>query len=127
MVRRIPERFLKEIDEFPGNIPKKLIREYRKIVKEHKGKGGYQRKLASKLEINIKYLSDLFLHGIEPTDRTEKGRRIRVALFLPARRRATRVQRTPREVPEFMRQWNRLLKEERHKVIQQYVNWRNKK
>ena len=127
MARRIPKRFLEEIKEFPGNVPKRLVREYKRIVKEHKGKGGYQRKLAGRLEINIKYLSDLFLHGVEPTDRTEKGRCVRAALFLPKKKKVSRAPRTLREVPEFLKQWNRLPKEERHKIIQQYLEWRSMK
>jgi len=127
MPRKIPKKFLTAIKEFPKNVPKKLIKEYRNIVKSHKGEGGYQRKLASMLEINIKYLSDLFLHGIEPTDRTEKGQRVRVALFLPKKKKVSRAPRTLREVPEFLKQWNRLPKEERHKIIQQYLEWRSMK
>lgn len=80
--RRPPQKHLIVLTVFPENVPKRLIREYRQIVKAHKKEGGYQRKLSKKLNVNIKYLNDLLLKGIEPTPRTEKGQIARRKLFL---------------------------------------------
>jgi len=125
MVRRVPKRFLGEMEEFPENVPKRLVREYKKVAREHSGQGGYQCKLARKLGINIKYVSDLLSRGIEPTDRTEKGQRARIALFLPVKRKVARL-KSLQEIPGFMKQWGKIPKEERRKVIQQYLDWRNR-
>lgn len=48
---------------------------------------GSERALSRVLGVNILYVSQLLRRGIEPTDQTEKGREVRVKLFLPKRKR----------------------------------------
>lgn len=47
---------------------------------------GSERELSRRLGVNILYISQLLKDGIEPTDQTEKGRAVRVKLFLPKRK-----------------------------------------
>lgn len=68
---------MSEYGDFP-NIPKNLISAIDEI--------GSQRKFAKKVKINDSYVNRLLKHGIEPTDKTERGRVIRVKLFLPKRK-----------------------------------------
>lgn len=73
---------IKVIEQFPPNVPPALVNEYRRVIMhEH----GSMRILAVKLGVNIKYLSDLLARGIEPTDKTVKGRAVREKLFLKNR------------------------------------------
>lgn len=59
--------------EYPLNVPKKLILEFECC-------GCKQRVLARKLGINPGHVNKLLVHGIEPSDKN-----IRKRLFLPAR------------------------------------------
>lgn len=61
------------------HAPKRLI----KALQE----AGSERKLAKKLDVNISYISNYLRRGIEPTDKTERGREIRAKLFLPRSKR----------------------------------------
>ena len=124
--RKIPEKNLVVLTTFHENVPDRLIRKYNAIVKAYRKQGGYQRKLAKCLGINFKYLNDLLVHGIEPTDRTEKGQKARITLFLPIKKKTSKNSKAIQEIPEFMKQWNKLSKEERYKVIQQYLTWKVK-
>ncbi len=58
------------------NVPKQLIKKYQEV--------GSLRALARAQDVNYFYVSQLFQHGIEPTDKTRKGRLARRKLFLPA-------------------------------------------
>jgi predicted RecB family endonuclease len=77
-------RHMKPLDIFPSNVPQPLIDAYKGIVKIYgTNSGSCQRKLAAHLGVNMKYLNDLLVKGIEPTNRTKKGRAAREKLFLP--------------------------------------------
>jgi len=79
---KIPKHYQKVITAFPSNVPFELINQYKQIVRTYEDVGGYQRKLARRLDVNMKYLNDLLVHGKEPTNRTKKGREARKKLFL---------------------------------------------
>lgn len=57
------------------NTPKMLIREFKRCKNKY-------HILAEKLEINVSYVYNLIKMGIGPTDRTSKGRNIRLKLHL---------------------------------------------
>lgn len=57
------------------NVPKELIKKYQEV--------GSLRALARERDVNYFYVSELFQHGREPTDKTHKGRLVRKKLFLP--------------------------------------------
>lgn len=97
------------ITDFHPKAPKKLIRLY----KQH---GGNCYKLGRVLEVNPAHIWNLLKHGHEP-----KRSDLREKLFLKVSR-----QRKQIEVPEHVKLWRRLPKAERDKVIQQYIQWRNK-
>jgi len=74
--------------------------------------------LAKALGINVKYIHDLIHYGKEPTDQSEKGRNIRVKLFLPRKsRKAQERTRQYTEPPEYIKWWRSLKKERRHNLI----------
>jgi len=62
-----------------NNVPKRLLAELKQA-------GGNERELARRRGVNILYVSQLLCHGIEPTDKTETGREVRVKLFMPRRK-----------------------------------------
>jgi hypothetical protein len=68
---------------------------------------GSERALSRRLGVNILYVSQLLRKGIEPTDQTEKGREIRVKLFLPKRKRKPRVMK-PKPEPLTPEWWDGL-------------------
>lgn len=76
------KNYMDILPTFPPNVPLALIAVYREIVQQYQDKGGYQRKLARRLGVNMKYLNDLLVRGIEPTSKTVKGREARERLFL---------------------------------------------
>lgn len=91
MVKRTPNnKYKKVIRTFPENVPRRLISEYDRVVKQYNEKGGFQRKLARRLDVNDLYIHNLLINGIEPTDQTANGRALRVKLFLPKRKRKPR-------------------------------------
>jgi hypothetical protein len=57
-----------------------------RLVKKFHNSGSFH-KLADEIEVNVKWIHGLITQGIEPTDRTEKGRDIRARLYLPRRKR----------------------------------------
>ncbi len=69
----------KAFAEFHSSAPRRLI----KAVQA----AGSERKFSKARGVNILYVSQLLRKGIEPTDKTEKGRQMRVKLFLPARKK----------------------------------------
>lgn len=103
------------------NTPYKLKIIYRKF------KGKYH-PLSIFLKINVRYVYDLVVNGKEPTDKTSKGQEARIKLFLPAKKKIIREKKeiVKKAKPDFIVQWDHLPKEERHKVIQEYLSWRNK-
>lgn len=78
-----PKPYTTILTKFPPNVPVALIAKYNTIATRYFHEGGYQRKLARELDINMKYLNDLLVKGIEPTSKTKKGREARKKLFLP--------------------------------------------
>ncbi|MBI5297966.1 MAG: hypothetical protein HY869_21020 [Chloroflexi bacterium] len=69
---------------YPSNVPNKLVRAYR----EH----GSFHKLADALGLNVRYVHELLVKGIEPSNPET-----RVKLFLPRKPKAAR-QARPRVV-----------------------------
>jgi hypothetical protein len=59
-------------------------------------------------------------NGIEPSSHTEKGQAARLKLFLP-RQHKKQTSSTPLPVPDYMNKWKQLPKEERQRVIQNYI------
>ena len=75
--------------------------------------------LAKAIGINVKYIHDLIHYGKEPTDQSEKGRNIRVKLFLPKKsRKAQERTRQYTEPPEEIKWWRSLKKDARRAYIQ---------
>jgi hypothetical protein len=56
------------------NAPRRLVQAFRNAGSFHK--------LASEIGVNIQIIHSLITRGIEPTDKTEKGREIRRKLYL---------------------------------------------
>lgn len=96
---------------YPSNVPQELIELYEK----NDCKTG---RLEKPLRVNRGYIFRLIKHGIEPTDKTRKGRKARVALFLPERKQRKKV-----EYEEYILEWRRLPIEVRHQAIHEFVNW----
>lgn len=96
---------------YPSNVPKELIDLYEK-------NGCKTGRLEKPLGVNRGYIFRLIRYGIEPTDKTRKGRKARVALFLPERKQRKKV-----EFEEYILEWRRLPIDVRHKAILEFVNW----
>ena len=73
---------VKVIENIHANAPRRLVKA---VIK-----AGSERMVAKQCEIDHHYVSQLLHAGIEPTDQTERGRDIRVLLFLPRRKRKAR-------------------------------------
>ena len=104
----------KKMSEYPPNVPRALIRLYR--ANNENGK-----KTAQLLGVHDAHLSVLLKYGREPIDDE-----LRKKLML-RKRRSPRVKRSSLarpEKPDFIKKWEHLPKEERHKVIKQYLNWK---
>jgi hypothetical protein len=97
--------------DYPANVPARLIA----AIQE----AGSARKFAKQQGINILYVSQLLRDGIEPTDKTEKGRDVRVKLFLPRRKRKPRVTKPEEFVGQkrIRRKIAKLAKDTREKVL----------
>lgn len=97
------------ITKFHKNAPRKLIALYRK----HNG-NCYQ--VSKEIGVNASHVWKLLKNGVIP-----KRLDLREKLFVrvPKPRQKT-------ETPEFMKEWYKLEKGERYKVIQQYLNWKKK-
>jgi hypothetical protein len=111
----------KRLKDYPPNVPRKLF----KLLKEC----DFNRSVtASKLDINGGYLSNLLNKGIEPPDSTPTGRTVRKKMFLKVHKQSVKFNRTIQKepIPYYLSVWKHLSKEERHKVIKQYIDWRNK-
>ena len=80
----------KPIENIHPNAPRRLINA---VIQ-----AGSERMFARKCDIDHHYISQLLHAGIEPTDQTERGRDIRVMLFLPRRKRKAR-EIKPEEFP----------------------------
>jgi hypothetical protein len=66
------------------NANKKLARFARQVKREY---GQWSiREIARRRNVNPRYVLDNLVHGIEPPDTTEKGREVRVRLFMKERK-----------------------------------------
>jgi len=80
------------------STPKKTVRMMRVVKRET---GAYnKRETARRLGVNHKYVSDA-LRGIEPTDMTENGQTVRIALGYPRHKRKPRIATTRTPQPEW--------------------------
>lgn len=86
------------------------------------------RETSRRLQVNPKYVYYNIIGGWEPTDKTEKGQEVRIKLGLKRYKKKDKpIENKPKKVkPNFVKEWDHLPKEERHKVIQEYLSWRNK-
>lgn len=86
------------------------------------------REVARRLNVNPKYVYYNIIGGFEPTDKTEKGQETRKRLGLKPKKPIAKVKTDKPKVikPDYIVTWEHLPKEERHKVIKQYLEWRNK-
>lgn len=107
------KRIKRRLKDYPTNVPRKLFQALKRY--------NFNRSLtASALDINSGHLSKLLNDGIEPKDNT-----IRRKMYLKTIK--TIKQRVKRErVPEpvFIKLWKHLPTDERHKVIKQYLKWK---
>ena len=108
---------IKRVYEYPRNVPRNLIMEFREA--KHN-----ERELSRRLDVNVGHISRLLKRGIEPKDEV-----IRLKLLFPKSRRKAKqktVKRRSTEQPKFIKQWRHLPTVERHKVIRQYLEWKEK-
>lgn len=70
------ERLGRMIQKIHSNVNEKLITALHEA-------GDSARELARRRGVNILYVLQLLKDGIEPTDKTESGRRVREKLFMP--------------------------------------------
>ena len=75
----------------------------RRTLQEVKRETGIinMREASRRLGINIRYLQQLVVDGIEPTDKTENGQRVRQLLGLPKRKPKPRKPKPP--PPEWLK------------------------
>ena len=78
------------------NTPPKLVKKFHKCGSFHK--------LADEIRVNVIHIHALITKGKEPTHRTEKGRAVRAALYLPRRPRKHTSPKLP--IPE----WKKTIK-----------------
>lgn len=113
----------KRLKDYPENVPRKLF----SILKSC----NFNRSsVALRLGVNPGYVSNLLNKGIEPPDTTKLGRYTRRKLFLKAyKQKEGNLYRTKQKElqPYYMQKWRHLTKEERHKVIKTYIDWKEKK
>lgn len=107
--------------DYPANVPRKLFQ----LLKQYDWNRSL---LATYLGVNGGYISNLLNKGIEPTDTTIHGRSVRKKLFLKAYKLPRRkINRTIQNKPDWLTKWNHLTKEERDKVKQQYIKYKEQK
>jgi len=102
------------------NCPRRLAAAYH-FARNARGEGFKIHILAEQRGINVRYLYNLIVKGIEPNDTTEKLRAVRKAMFLPARKRKARAVIAEKRdviIPEHVRWWRELPKSTRDKIIQ---------
>lgn len=92
------------------NAPNKLVSLFIQYDKKY-------HRLAQEIKVNVRYVYELLHYGKEPTKKTLKGRKARERMFLDNQ---------PKKKPDFIVAWDHLPKEERHKVIQEYLKWKHK-
>jgi hypothetical protein len=108
-----------------SNTPRRLAAAYH-FARNTRGEGFKIHVLADTLKVNVRYIHDLIVKGIEPNDITEKLRAVRKAMFLPARKRKAKherefdkaIEKIFEPEPEHRKWWRRLKKQERDTWIQ---------
>jgi hypothetical protein len=93
------------------NTPRRLRNEFEQC--------GYRfHKLAELREVNVALVHALIHHGKEPTDKTEKGRAARKALYLPKYRRAPKPRaQTPAWLKPIKRGIRKMTKETKQSLL----------
>jgi hypothetical protein len=100
------------------NTPPKLVKLLRKCGSFHKA--------AEEIEVNVYWIFQLVRHGIEPTDRTPKGRETRHRLGL--HRYKPRGKPKPSQPrTEYLKWWFSLTKDSRHVIIERLHSYGKKK
>ncbi len=116
-MKKIKKRYI----DYPPNVPKKLF----KLLKKYNFIRSY---VAKELEVNSGRLSQLLDKGIEPTDATITGRVARRKLFLSIRKHKDfnqiNIHKPKIDRPQFIKDWNHLPTDERHKIIKEYLSWK---
>jgi len=110
----------KRYKDYPKNVPKRLLKLFFELNRSVS-------RLAMNRGVNSGTLSTLLNDGHEPKDNI-----IRLKLFLSenhicrscGRRTVIKSDKPKQSKPDFIIQWDHLPKEERHKVIQEYLTWR---
>jgi hypothetical protein len=75
------------------NANRKLVRFFRRVKRETHSWN--IRETARRRDVNVKYVYDNLIHGIEPPDTTDKGRQARVKIFLKEHNPKPRKERKP--------------------------------
>lgn len=101
----------KYLDTMPANVPKELVELYVSL-------GCSIRAIEKNRKVNRFYIYRLFQKGEEPSDKRKKGRKARVALFLPERKERKQV-----VLEEYVKEWKRLPFEVRHRAMRQFTDW----
>jgi hypothetical protein len=113
-------KHLKRYKSYPKNVPRKLLKSFFDFDCSVS-------KLATDRRVNSGTISALLNDGHEPKDSS-----IRVKLFLTPNpickscgRKVIHHSTKPKiDKPEFMKEWSHLPTEERHRVIKQYLQWK---
>lgn len=115
-------KHLKRYKSYPKNVPKKLLKMFFDLDCKVS-------KLAQKINVNSGTVSNLLNNGTEP-----KNERDRKALYLPLRPvcpccnrkiiNRTKQNSPKSQQPEYLKKWKHLSKDERQKVIQEYLKWK---
>lgn len=87
------------------------------------------REVSRRLNVNQRYVCENLKYGREPTDNTFNGREVRARLGLKRYKKKVKLatDKPKSSKPDFIVAWDHLPKEERHKVIKQYLQWKDKK
>lgn len=110
------KKIKKRYKDYPPNVPRKLFRYLKNC--------NFNRSIvAFALGVNSGHLSKLLNDGIEPKD-NDIRRKLFLKIIRPIRSKITHQHK---EIPEFIKKWRHLPTEEREKVIQQYLDWKEKK
>lgn len=89
-----------------------------RLVKRFKALGYRYHALADEIEVNPGTVYNLIAKGKEPTDKTEKGRAARRAMYLPSRKRsATPKPQPPEWVKPIKRGIRKMAKDTRKAVL----------
>ena len=110
----------KRYKDYPKNVPKRLVKLFFDLDRS-------VTRLAGSRGVNTGVISALLNDGIEPKDD-----KVRVRLFLHPnstcklchRKIIHRSGKPKVSKPDFIVQWDHLPKEERHKVIKEYLSWK---